>query len=301
MNERTTRLRERSLTTQPSISAERAQLVTRFYAAGGAELSPPLRRARGLPPHLRAQDHLPSVTDELIVGERGPTPSRGLDLPGADLPQPRGPAHPRQPGEDRLRGRRRGARRPTAPRSSRSGRAAACATASSRAWTGMARGLRGRHLHRVHGAARPGTHRGRRQDLPQGHAGLQGRHRARPSLRWDGQRRPRRAAARLEQLAAMDIAADAIILFAERHAAQARELAAAGTSPSAGPSSSASPTSASRVPRACPARLPRSAADVLVLPPGRSSPSSTAGTPSPRATSTSTWSPSTSGASPTGA
>ena len=38
-------------------------------------------------------------------------------------------------------------------------------------------------LHRVHGAARPGPHGGRRQDLPQGPAGLQGRYRR-------GHRRP---------------------------------------------------------------------------------------------------------------
>jgi formate C-acetyltransferase len=47
MNERIQRLRERSLNTRPSISAERAVLMTEFYRSREAQgLSAPMKRAR---------------------------------------------------------------------------------------------------------------------------------------------------------------------------------------------------------------------------------------------------------------
>jgi formate C-acetyltransferase len=73
MNDRTKRLRERSLTTPPSISAERALLVTRFYAAGVDDLGPALRRARAFL-HICQHKRISIGDDELIVGDRGPGP-----------------------------------------------------------------------------------------------------------------------------------------------------------------------------------------------------------------------------------
>ena len=73
MNDRTTRLRERSLTTPPSISAERAQLVTRFHAAGVEALSAPLRRAMAFR-YICERKTISIGADELIVGDRGPGP-----------------------------------------------------------------------------------------------------------------------------------------------------------------------------------------------------------------------------------
>ena len=72
-------------------------------------------------------------------------------------------------------------------------------------------------LHRVHGAARAGPHRRRRQDLPQGHARLQSATSRRREAALDFERDPE-ALDKREQLRAMSIACDAVIRFAERHA-----------------------------------------------------------------------------------
>ncbi len=73
MTPRVARLRQRSLETTPSISTERAELITAFYRDNHGKHSAPMLRAlafRDLCEHKTL--HLGD--DELIVGERGPFP-----------------------------------------------------------------------------------------------------------------------------------------------------------------------------------------------------------------------------------
>ena len=74
MNERVKQLREQSIKTKPYITPERAILVTEFYKSDIAgQLSAPVRRALTLK-HLLENKHLYIGESELIVGERGPAP-----------------------------------------------------------------------------------------------------------------------------------------------------------------------------------------------------------------------------------
>lgn len=73
MNERTRRLRRQSLDTFPSISGERARLITGFYLANDGRYSVPVMRARAFH-HLCRHKAIYLGEDELIVGERGPRP-----------------------------------------------------------------------------------------------------------------------------------------------------------------------------------------------------------------------------------
>jgi len=74
MTERVLKLREQSLNARESISAERAQLLTRFYAANeNGGMSAPVLRARAFEYILRHKA-LCINDGELIVGERGPSP-----------------------------------------------------------------------------------------------------------------------------------------------------------------------------------------------------------------------------------
>ncbi|MCL4202396.1 MAG: glycyl radical protein [Pirellulaceae bacterium] len=73
MNERTARLRQASLDAPPSISEERACLLTRFYKAHESRDSVPVTRARSFA-HLCEHKTIYLDEDELIVGERGPQP-----------------------------------------------------------------------------------------------------------------------------------------------------------------------------------------------------------------------------------
>ena len=73
MNERVQRLRKLSFETEPSITIERALHQTAFYRANNGKYSVPVMRA------LQFLDHCQKKTvyigdDELIVGERGPKP-----------------------------------------------------------------------------------------------------------------------------------------------------------------------------------------------------------------------------------
>src|SRR5512139_2553111 len=73
MNQRTEALRRHSLDARPSISAERALLLTRFYRENDGRWSVPVMRARAFLDLCRKKAiHLGE--DELIVGERGPAP-----------------------------------------------------------------------------------------------------------------------------------------------------------------------------------------------------------------------------------
>lgn len=73
MSERTDKLRILSLETPPSISGERARLVTEFYQSNNGRYSVPVMRARTF--HYLCEYKSIYIGDgELIVGERGPRP-----------------------------------------------------------------------------------------------------------------------------------------------------------------------------------------------------------------------------------
>ena len=73
MNARVTRLRQMSFETEPSISAERALLVTEFYEENYGRYSYPVLRAMNFK-NLCEKKTIYIGEDELIVGERGPFP-----------------------------------------------------------------------------------------------------------------------------------------------------------------------------------------------------------------------------------
>ncbi|MDO4557403.1 MAG: glycyl radical protein [Planctomycetia bacterium] len=73
MNERTSRLRAASLAAEPTLSAERADIVTDFYRRKNGMYSVPLTRALCFL-EICEKKKIWIGEDELIVGERGPTP-----------------------------------------------------------------------------------------------------------------------------------------------------------------------------------------------------------------------------------
>ena len=73
MNQRTENLRCESLDAVPSISPERALLMTRFYRQNEGRYSVPVMRAKAFL-HLCRNKTIHIGEDELIVGERGPRP-----------------------------------------------------------------------------------------------------------------------------------------------------------------------------------------------------------------------------------
>jgi len=73
MTERTARLREQSLALGPSISHERASLMTDFHSENQGRYSVPVMRAMSFH-HLCEHKTIYIGDEELIVGERGPRP-----------------------------------------------------------------------------------------------------------------------------------------------------------------------------------------------------------------------------------
>jgi pyruvate formate-lyase/glycerol dehydratase family glycyl radical enzyme len=73
MSERVARLRQQSLDAIPTLSPERAELMTRFYQENTARLSAPVERARAFE-YLLAHKMICINDGELIVGEKGPAP-----------------------------------------------------------------------------------------------------------------------------------------------------------------------------------------------------------------------------------
>jgi len=73
MNERTAKLRQESLDAVPSLSCERAELITAFYRENLGRHSVPLMRALAFL-HLCEHKTIWIGEGELIVGERGPRP-----------------------------------------------------------------------------------------------------------------------------------------------------------------------------------------------------------------------------------
>ena len=73
MSERVRRLREQSLAAIPTISTERAELMTQFYREQTGLMSAPMRRALAFR-HLMECRRIHIGDGELIVGEKGPAP-----------------------------------------------------------------------------------------------------------------------------------------------------------------------------------------------------------------------------------
>jgi len=73
MNERVKKLRDRSLAGRPSISSERAKLLTEFYRAEQGKHSVPVMRALSFK-YICERKTIYIGDGELIVGERGPEP-----------------------------------------------------------------------------------------------------------------------------------------------------------------------------------------------------------------------------------
>ena len=73
MSERVARLRQTSLDARPTISTERAELMTQFYQQNAGFTSAPVRRARTFQ-YLMEHKTIYIGPGELIVGEKGPTP-----------------------------------------------------------------------------------------------------------------------------------------------------------------------------------------------------------------------------------
>lgn len=80
MNERIARLRKESFETNPSISIERARLTTEFYRANEGKYPVPIMRALNFK-NLCEKKTLYIGKDELIVGERGPSPKAVSTFP----------------------------------------------------------------------------------------------------------------------------------------------------------------------------------------------------------------------------
>jgi pyruvate formate-lyase/glycerol dehydratase family glycyl radical enzyme len=79
MNPRVSRLRAKSLSASPSMTAERALLMTEFYRSAGLN-SAPMQRALAFK-HLMENMSIYIGEGELIVGERGPKPKASCTYP----------------------------------------------------------------------------------------------------------------------------------------------------------------------------------------------------------------------------
>ena len=80
MSERVARLRKQSVETHPTLSAERAQLLTEFYAQDLGTISAPMRRALAFK-YLMENKAICINEGELIVGEKGPSPQAAPTFP----------------------------------------------------------------------------------------------------------------------------------------------------------------------------------------------------------------------------
>jgi len=85
LSERVKKLREQSLNAVEKITAERAVLITRYYKSDEArEISAPVRRARAFE-YLLKNKKICINNGELIVGERGPAPKATPTYPEISL------------------------------------------------------------------------------------------------------------------------------------------------------------------------------------------------------------------------
>ncbi len=98
MSTRVARLRQQSLDAKPTLSPERAELMTRFYQEHTARLSAPVERARSFE-YLLAHKTICINDGELIVGEKGTRSKSDPHLSRTVLPLAQGPGYSEQPGE----------------------------------------------------------------------------------------------------------------------------------------------------------------------------------------------------------
>jgi formate C-acetyltransferase len=80
ISERVTQLRRQSLDAVPSLSSERAELLTRFYQENQETMSAPVRRALAFQ-YLMEHKTICINAGELIVGEKGPAPKASPTYP----------------------------------------------------------------------------------------------------------------------------------------------------------------------------------------------------------------------------
>ncbi|MGA9347426.1 MAG: trans-4-hydroxy-L-proline dehydratase [Anaerolineae bacterium] len=80
MSERVARLRQQSLEAKPTLSTERAELMTEFYRQNLGPVSAPMRRALAFQ-HLMENKAICFNEGELIVGEKGPAPKAAPTYP----------------------------------------------------------------------------------------------------------------------------------------------------------------------------------------------------------------------------
>ncbi len=80
MSPRVARLRQQSLDAQPTLSTERAELMTAFYRQQSGPISAPMHRARAFQ-YLMQHKTIYIGDGELIVGEKGPAPKAAPTYP----------------------------------------------------------------------------------------------------------------------------------------------------------------------------------------------------------------------------
>ncbi len=80
MSERVARLRQQSLDARPTISSERAELMTEFYQQDLGPVSAPVRRALAFQ-YLMEHKTICINDGELVVGEKGPAPKAAPTYP----------------------------------------------------------------------------------------------------------------------------------------------------------------------------------------------------------------------------
>jgi pyruvate formate-lyase/glycerol dehydratase family glycyl radical enzyme len=80
VSERVARLRQQSQDAIPTLSSERAELITEFYQQEVGPMSAPVRRARAFE-HLMEHKSIYIGQEELIVGEKGPAPKAAPTYP----------------------------------------------------------------------------------------------------------------------------------------------------------------------------------------------------------------------------
>jgi len=228
MNDRVQRLKQQSLDTHPSVSIERAVLLTEFYRENIGKCSQPVLRAKGYH-HLIANKTVYIGDEELIVGERGHEPKATPTYPEITchsvddlrILDSRAMTSYRVAAEDIERYERE-----VIP-----------------FWQG--RSLRDRIFSLLpeewHRAFSAGVFTEFMEQRAPGHTVGDGKIFRKGLLDFKAEIAAEiegldfgsdpEALARREQLEAMDIAADATILFANRHADRAEELAATETDP----------------------------------------------------------------------
>jgi pyruvate formate-lyase/glycerol dehydratase family glycyl radical enzyme len=228
MNARTEKLCQESLGAVPTISCERAELMTEFYLENLGRWSPPVMRARAFK-HLCEHKTIWIGDGELIVGERGPRPKAVPTYPELTC-------HSLE--DLRILDSRPRTSYRVPPE---------CFEAYEKTvipyWRG--RSLRDRMFDLLppewHAAYRAGVFTEFMEQRAPGHTVLDDKIYRKGML--DFKAGIARALAvldysddltapeRREQLVGMDIACDALILFAERHAGLAEQLAAEATDP----------------------------------------------------------------------